>query len=167
MSFSWSGYVLWRKWRDFPHWSRCSQFDIEFFKREIIQGDPDLISWDFLKEHKLPWVQRPFPNGVGEASCHELYSCKNLNPINNQWAWKTTQSHRWDHNPSQYFDGCFVRPWEKNLAMSELLTHGNGEIINKCVFFFKKEFMVLLVTLTEVKWPATVVFYDCAQVWAS
>ena len=66
----------------------------------------------------------------GEASCHELYSCKNLNPINNQWAWKTTQSHRWDHNPSQYFDCCFVRPWEKNLAMSELLTHGNGLSLN-------------------------------------
>lgn len=47
--------------------------------------------------------------------------------------------------------------------MSELLTHGNGEMINKCVFFFKKEFMVLLVTLTEVKWPATVVFYDCPR----
>lgn len=51
--------------------------------------------------------------------------------------------------------------------MSELLTHGNGEIINKCVFFLKKEFMVLLDTLTEVKSLATVVFYDCAQVWAS
>lgn len=49
MSFSWSGYVLWHKWRDFAHWSRCSQFDIEFFKREIIQGEPDLISWHFLK----------------------------------------------------------------------------------------------------------------------
>lgn len=52
--------------------------------------------------------------------------------------------------------------------MSELMTHGNSEIINKCVFKKKKkEFMVLLVTLTEVKWPATVVFYDRAQVWAS
>ena len=39
--------------------------------------------------------------------------------------------------------------------MSELLTHGNSEIINKCVLFFKKELKVLLVTLTEVKWPAT------------
>ena len=54
--------------------------------------------------------------------------------------------------------------------MSELMIHGNSEIINRCVFKKKKkkkEFMVLLVTLTEVKWPATVVFYDRAQVWAS
>ena len=51
--------------------------------------------------------------------------------------------------------------------MSELMTHGNSEIINRCVFFLKKDFMVLLVTLTEVKWPATVVFYDRAQDWAS
>lgn len=29
-------------------------------KGEIIQGDPDLIIWDFLKEHKLPWSSETF-----------------------------------------------------------------------------------------------------------
>lgn len=124
--------------------SPINWFDL--MKREVILSGPDVIrqalskklgaggdaSLLFLKKQIAKLWRGPNSREQWAASRRgpHPYNCKALNSSNNQWAWKKTQSLKWDWSPLQ-------QPLETLLfwrahccAVSRLLTHGECEIRN-------------------------------------
>lgn len=127
---------LWQvKW--IFHWSKMCQFDIEFFKREIIQGDLTNVFLTFKKNTNFPEFLETLSNGVGEASCHGFQLQEPESHQQPVSLGRQPRVIRWDHNPGLHFDGCFVRPQKRTIKI-ELLAPWKWWINKMCILLKKR-----------------------------